>query len=91
MLLGFIIFLAFASYDQSRSGAEQEALIVVQQVENAQFFPHAAAGELTGELVCYGRSVVNGEWDRMRAARRETQSTRGECGCSDLENRRARD
>jgi hypothetical protein len=22
---------------------------------------------LTGELVCYGRSVVNGEWDRMRA------------------------
>ena len=41
VLLGFIIFLAFASYDQSRSGAEQEALIVVQQVENAQFFPHA--------------------------------------------------
>ena len=67
VLLGFIIFLAFASYDQSRSGAEQEALIVVQQVENAQFFPRPAAGELTGELVCYGRSVVNGEWDRMRA------------------------
>ena len=39
VLLGFIVFLAFASYDQSRSGAEQEALIVVQQVENAQFFP----------------------------------------------------
>jgi hypothetical protein len=27
--------LALASYDQSRSGAEQEALILVQQVENA--------------------------------------------------------
>lgn len=67
VLLGFIVFLAFTSYDQSRSGAEQEALIVVQQVENAQFFPRPAAGELTGELVCYGRSVVNGEWDRMRA------------------------
>ena len=66
VLLGFIIFLAFASYDQSRSGAEQEALIVVQQVENAQFFPRPAAAELTGQLVCYGRSVVNGEWDRMR-------------------------
>ena len=65
VLLGFIVFLAFASYDQSRSGAEQEALVVVQQVENAQFFPQAAAGELTGELVCYGRSVVNGEWERM--------------------------
>jgi amino acid transporter len=67
VLLGFIVFLAFTSYDQSRSGAEQEALILVQQVENAQFFPRPAAGELTGELVCYARSVVNGEWDRMRA------------------------
>jgi hypothetical protein len=67
VLLGFIIFLAFESFDQSRSGAEQEALVLVQQVENAQFFPRPAAGELTGELVCYGRSVVNGEWERMRA------------------------
>jgi len=66
VLLGFIVFLAFASYDQSRSGAEQEALVVVQQVENAQFFPRPAGADLTGQLVCYGRSVVNGEWDRMR-------------------------
>ena len=37
ILLGFIVFLAFESYDQSRTGAEQEALVLVQQVENAQF------------------------------------------------------
>ena len=67
VLLGFIIFLAFESFDQSRSGAEAEALVVVQQVENAQFFPQPAGSALTGELVCYGRSVVNDEWDRMRA------------------------
>jgi hypothetical protein len=67
VLLGFVVFLAFTSYDQSRSGAEQEALIVVQQVENAQFFPRPVAGTLTGQLICYGRSVVNGEWNRMRA------------------------
>ncbi len=67
VLLGFIVFLAFTSYDQSRAGAEQEALILVQQVENAQFFPAPAAGKLTGELGCYGRSVANEEWDRMRA------------------------
>ena len=67
VLLGFIVFLAFTSYDQSRSGAEQEALVLLQQVENAQFFPQPARAELTGELVCYGRSVVNGEWERMRA------------------------
>src|SRR4051812_49096019 len=65
VLLGFIIFLAFTSYDQSRSGAETEALVLTQQVETAQFFPTAVRGTLTGQLVCYGRSVVNGEWQRM--------------------------
>jgi amino acid transporter len=67
VLLGFIVFLAFTSYDQSRTGAETEALMVLQQVETAQFLPDETAGELTGELVCYGRSVVNDEWDRMRS------------------------
>jgi hypothetical protein len=67
VLLGFIVFLSFTSYDQSRSGAEQEALIVGQQIENAQFFPKPASEQLTGQLFCYGRSVINGEWDRMRS------------------------
>jgi hypothetical protein len=67
VLLGFIIFLAFTSYDQSRSGAEAEALVVAQQVENAQFFPPAVREELTGDLVCYARYVVNVEWERMEA------------------------
>ncbi len=83
VLLGFIVFLAFSSYDQSRSGAEQEALILVQQVENAQFFPQPAGAELTGELVCYGRSVVH---ERVgtdgRGRRRATRSTRGASRCS---------
>ena len=39
VLLGFIIFLAFQSYDESRSGAETEATIVAQQVQTAQFLP----------------------------------------------------
>jgi amino acid transporter len=67
VLLGFIVFLAFTSYDQSRTGAEREALTVVQQVETAQFFPAPTAGKLTGELICYGRSVIHDEWDQMRA------------------------
>jgi Protein of unknown function (DUF4239) len=67
VLLGFIVFLAFSSYDQSRSGAETEALMVAQQVETAQFFPATASTELTGELICYGRSVVGDEWERMRS------------------------
>jgi Protein of unknown function (DUF4239) len=67
VLLGFIIFLTFTSYDQSRTGAEAEALTLTQQVENAQFFPAGVSGELTGELVCYARYVVAEEWERMEA------------------------
>jgi len=62
---GFVVFLAFTSYDQSRSGGEAEALAVVQQYETAQFLPAEARDRLTGELVCYGRSVVHEEWPRM--------------------------
>jgi hypothetical protein len=67
VLLGFVVFLAFMSYDQSRSGAEEEAIVLAQQVETAQLFPRPAADELTGELVCYGRSVVHLEWPRAEA------------------------
>jgi hypothetical protein len=62
---GFIIFLAFTSYDQSRTGGETEALTVIQQFETAEFLPEAVRQRLTGELVCYGRSVVYEEWPQM--------------------------
>jgi hypothetical protein len=65
VLLGFIIFLAFDSYDQARSGAEAEATIVTQQIETAQFFPTDTAQQLSGELVCYARSVIHTEWPAM--------------------------
>ncbi len=62
---GFVIFLAFSSYDLSRTGGEAEALAVVQQFETAQFLPSEARDRLSGELVCYARSVVHEEWPRM--------------------------
>ncbi|MEI8412284.1 MULTISPECIES: bestrophin-like domain [unclassified Kribbella] len=65
VLLGFIIFLSFTSYDQSRAGAESEATIVAQQVQTAQFLPDQTGAELTGELMCYARSVVGVEWDAL--------------------------
>jgi hypothetical protein len=64
---GFVIFLAFSTYDQSRAGAETEALIVVQQFETAQFLTPETRDRLAGELVCYGRSVVAQEWPRMES------------------------
>jgi hypothetical protein len=67
VLLGFVVFLSFTSYDEARRGAETEALIVAQQVETAQLLPSEAAGELTGELVCYARSVAGVQWERMES------------------------
>jgi hypothetical protein len=67
LLLGLIVLLAFTSYDESKTGAESEALAVVQQYEMAQFLPDAARLRLSGELICYGRSVVGQEWPRMEA------------------------
>ena len=67
VLLGFIVVLAFTTYDASRSGAESEARTVVQQLETAQFFAPAAAKELSGQLVCYGRYVAGPEWDRLES------------------------
>ena len=66
VLLGFVVFLAFTSYDQSRSGAESEARLVAQQLQTAQFLPSSVSAALTGQLVCYGRFVVNEEWRQMR-------------------------
>jgi hypothetical protein len=67
VLAGFVVFLAFTSYDQSRVGAEEEALAVGRQIETAQFFPAPVAAELSGELICYGRSVIHVEWPRAEA------------------------
>jgi len=67
VLLGFLIFLAFSSYDASRQGAETEATIVAQQVQTAQFLPEDVSADLTGELTCYARSVAGTEWDALDA------------------------
>ncbi len=69
LLLGFVVFLAFTKYDESRAGAEAEALAVVQLFETAQLMPTDAGAKLAGEVECYGRSVVNLEWPAMETGR----------------------
>ena len=48
VLIGFVVFLAFESFDTSRSGAETEARIVEQQFETAQFLPARVRPLLSG-------------------------------------------
>jgi hypothetical protein len=65
VLLGFVVFLAFESYDQARSGAETEALVLARQYQTAQFMPQSVRGRLGVELLCYGRAVVGREWPEL--------------------------
>ena len=67
LLSGFVVFLAFESYDTSRSGASAEARIVAHQFETVQLLPAPARQQLAGELVCYARSVVHQEWPTMKS------------------------
>ena len=73
---------AFESYDASRSGAETEALTVAQQIQTAQRLSGEVGDELTGQLVCYARWVIDDEWDRMEPVRSARTSTRGARPCS---------
>jgi len=67
VLLGFVVFLAFQSFDTSRSGASAEAQVVAEQFETAQLMPAAVRGRFSGELICYARSVVHQEWPQMES------------------------
>src|SRR5262245_11036517 len=66
VLIGFVVFLGFTSYDSARSGAESEARILAPEVETAQLMPADVRGELTAELVCYARSVAGVQWTKMQ-------------------------
>ena len=70
VLLGFVVYLSFLSYDTARSGARSEATDLIQQFEVAQFLPRPAATKLSGLLVCYGRAVVGVEWPQLQAGKK---------------------
>ena len=64
VLVGFVVFLAFESYDTSRSGAEAEAHIVAEQFETVQFLPAPAPTD------CLGSSSVMRETSCTRNGRK---------------------
>lgn len=70
ILLGFVIYLAFLSYDTARAGARAEATDVIQQFEIAQLLPQPGAAKLSGLLVCYGRAVVGVEWPLLEEGKK---------------------
>ena len=80
---GFIIFLAFTTYDQSRSGGEAEALTVVQQFETARVPPGGgAAPAWAGSSSATDARSSTRSGRRWRTGRAATRSTRGRSRCS---------
>ena len=78
VLLGFIVFLAFESYDQSRSGAEQEALVARAAGRERAVLPAAGprrAHRAARLLRALGRRTASGTG--CAPAPRATRSTRG--------------
>src|SRR4051794_1951249 len=66
ILAGFVVVLAFQSYDASRTGAQAEARTVAHQFETVQLLPEPVRARMSGELVCYARSVIHQEWPLLR-------------------------
>ena len=68
VLLGFVIFSVFGSYNAAREYVAQEAVAMRQLDSTAGYFQSDDARNLRAELICYGRAVVSDEWPAMQTA-----------------------
>ena len=66
VVLAFVIFAAFETYDGARAGAQSEAAAVLDMGRTAAFFPPTPRDQLRADLTCYGRAVIGQEWPAMR-------------------------
>ena len=66
VLLAFVVLEAFESFNDAKTGAEEDAIAVLQLSRTAAFFPPAQRNPLQGTLICYGRAVVHDEWPAMK-------------------------
>jgi Protein of unknown function (DUF4239) len=70
VILAFVVLAAFQSFNDAKSGAEEEATTVVQLSRTAEFFPPAQRDPIEGVLICYGRAVIHEEWPAMKEGQR---------------------
>lgn len=69
VIVAFTFLLAFQSYNDALSASEDEAVAVSALFHGSELFAPASRDALQGELICYGRAVVNAEWRTMRDQR----------------------
>jgi hypothetical protein len=70
VILAFVVLAAFQSFNDAKSGAEEEATTLVQLSRTAEFFPAAQRDPMEGVLICYGRAVIHQEWPAMEKGQR---------------------
>ena len=70
ILLGFVIFLSFGTYEAGAGHADAEAAAVVSQFRASADFDGPLASDAKGQLVCYARSVISQEWPSMASGER---------------------
>jgi Protein of unknown function (DUF4239) len=70
VLLAFVVLAAFQSFNDAKTGAEEEATTVVQLSRTVEFFPPAERDPIEGVLICYGRAVIHDEWPAMKQGSR---------------------
>ncbi len=66
ILLGFVIFLSFGTYDTARTQSEVEATAVLDQFAAVEVMPLALRANAQAQVICYARSVVHQEWPMMK-------------------------
>ena len=65
VLVGFVFLLAFGSYSNARSSSSDEALAALSLYHVAERFPETERTALQSDINCYGRAVVEDEWEAM--------------------------
>jgi hypothetical protein len=65
VILAFVVFGVFESYTRARDNTGIESVATRQMYSLAQFFQPTSRDQLQGDLLCYGRAVVNIEWPLM--------------------------
>ena len=70
VLLAFVVLAAFQSFNDAKTGAEEEATTIVQMSRTAEFFPPSERDPIEGSLICYGRAVIHEEWPAMKEGAR---------------------
>src|SRR5262245_29569780 len=72
VLLAFVVLEAFQSFNDAKTGAEEEATTLLQLSRTAEFFPPAQRDPIEGVVLCYGRAVIHEEWPAMKEGTRSS-------------------